>query len=272
MPPRWEGWDDAAVAPEKLGRLSARSAAAARRVQAIRRRTTATSATAASTCRSASTCRARPASASTASSSTAPPTWSCSYGGSLSGEHGDGQSRGALLPKMFGPELMHGVPRVQGACGIRDNRMNPHKARRRVSADRKPPARRRLQAAASRRRTSRFPTMAVRSPRRRCAASASASAASRTTARCARATWRRSRKSTARAAARTCCSRCCRARRCDGGWKNEHVKEALDLCLSCKACKVGVSDQRRHRDLSRRVSVALLRSARGGRCTRTRSA
>ncbi len=25
-----------------------------------------------------------------------------SYGGSLSGEHGDGQSRGQLLPKMFG--------------------------------------------------------------------------------------------------------------------------------------------------------------------------
>ena len=29
-----------------------------------------------------------------------------SYGGSLSGEHGDGQSRGELLPKMFGPELV----------------------------------------------------------------------------------------------------------------------------------------------------------------------
>ncbi len=29
-----------------------------------------------------------------------------SYGGSLSGEHGDGQSRGELLPRMFGPELM----------------------------------------------------------------------------------------------------------------------------------------------------------------------
>ena len=29
-----------------------------------------------------------------------------SFGGSLSGEHGDGQSRAALLPKMFGPELM----------------------------------------------------------------------------------------------------------------------------------------------------------------------
>jgi FAD/FMN-containing dehydrogenase/Fe-S oxidoreductase len=29
-----------------------------------------------------------------------------SYGGSISGEHGDGQSRGELLPKMFGPELI----------------------------------------------------------------------------------------------------------------------------------------------------------------------
>jgi FAD/FMN-containing dehydrogenase/Fe-S oxidoreductase len=28
------------------------------------------------------------------------------YGGSLSGEHGDGQARAELLPKMFGPELM----------------------------------------------------------------------------------------------------------------------------------------------------------------------
>jgi FAD/FMN-containing dehydrogenase/Fe-S oxidoreductase len=27
------------------------------------------------------------------------------YGGSISGEHGDGQSRGELLPKMFGPEI-----------------------------------------------------------------------------------------------------------------------------------------------------------------------
>jgi FAD/FMN-containing dehydrogenase/Fe-S oxidoreductase len=29
-----------------------------------------------------------------------------SYGGSFSGEHGDGQARGELLPKMFGPELI----------------------------------------------------------------------------------------------------------------------------------------------------------------------
>ena len=29
-----------------------------------------------------------------------------SYGGSLSGEHGDGQARAELLPRMFGPELV----------------------------------------------------------------------------------------------------------------------------------------------------------------------
>jgi hypothetical protein len=29
-----------------------------------------------------------------------------SYGGSLSGEHGDGEAKDDLLPKMFGPELM----------------------------------------------------------------------------------------------------------------------------------------------------------------------
>jgi len=29
------------------------------------------------------------------------------YGGSLSGEHGDGQARAELLPRMFGPELVH---------------------------------------------------------------------------------------------------------------------------------------------------------------------
>jgi FAD/FMN-containing dehydrogenase/Fe-S oxidoreductase len=49
-----------------------------------------------------------------------------SYGGSLSGEHGDGQSRAELLPKMFGPEL------VQAFCEFKalwdpDWKMNPGK-------------------------------------------------------------------------------------------------------------------------------------------------
>ena len=49
-----------------------------------------------------------------------------SYGGSLSGEHGDGQSRAELLPKMFGEELVEAFARFK-AIWDPDNMMNPHK-------------------------------------------------------------------------------------------------------------------------------------------------
>ena len=49
-----------------------------------------------------------------------------SYGGSLSGEHGDGQSRAALLPKMFGPELVRAFEEFKAAWDPA-NGMNPHK-------------------------------------------------------------------------------------------------------------------------------------------------
>src|SRR4030081_1553762 len=48
------------------------------------------------------------------------------YGGSLSVEHGDGQSRGALLPKMFGPELMTAFREFK-AVWDPGNKLNPHK-------------------------------------------------------------------------------------------------------------------------------------------------
>lgn len=48
------------------------------------------------------------------------------YGGSLSGEHGDGQARAALLPKMFGPELVEAFREFK-ALWDPDNRMNPGK-------------------------------------------------------------------------------------------------------------------------------------------------
>ncbi|QHN02988.1 FAD-binding oxidoreductase [Granulicella sp. WH15] len=48
------------------------------------------------------------------------------HGGSLSGEHGDGQARGTLLPKMFGPELMEAF-RVFKRLWDPTNRMNPGK-------------------------------------------------------------------------------------------------------------------------------------------------
>jgi FAD/FMN-containing dehydrogenase/Fe-S oxidoreductase len=48
------------------------------------------------------------------------------YGGSLSGEHGDGQARGELLPKMFGPELMQAFREFKSAWDP-DWKMNPGK-------------------------------------------------------------------------------------------------------------------------------------------------
>jgi len=48
------------------------------------------------------------------------------YGGSISGEHGDGQSRGELLPKMFGPELMQAFRDFKSAWDP-DWKMNPGK-------------------------------------------------------------------------------------------------------------------------------------------------
>ncbi len=47
-----------------------------------------------------------------------------SYGGSLSGEHGDGQFRSELLPKMFGPELVEAFREFK-AIWDPANKMNP---------------------------------------------------------------------------------------------------------------------------------------------------
>jgi FAD/FMN-containing dehydrogenase/Fe-S oxidoreductase len=46
------------------------------------------------------------------------------YGGSISGEHGDGKSRSALLPKMFGPELMSAFRDFKTAWDP-PNKLNP---------------------------------------------------------------------------------------------------------------------------------------------------
>jgi FAD/FMN-containing dehydrogenase/Fe-S oxidoreductase len=49
-----------------------------------------------------------------------------SYGGSLSGEHGDGQARGSLLPIMFGDDLMQAFRDFKAAWDPR-GKMNPGK-------------------------------------------------------------------------------------------------------------------------------------------------
>ncbi|MGD0853809.1 MAG: FAD-binding and (Fe-S)-binding domain-containing protein [Acidimicrobiales bacterium] len=49
-----------------------------------------------------------------------------SLGGSISGEHGDGQARGELLERMYGPELMEAFRRFKAAWDPR-GKMNPGK-------------------------------------------------------------------------------------------------------------------------------------------------
>ncbi len=124
-PDTHEGWEDSAVPPERLGeylRELRRSPIAT----ATRAPSTATTARAACTPAGTSTSRAPPAS----------PHWRrfmddaaelvLSLGGSLSGEHGDGQARAELLPKMFGPELVEAFREFKSIWDP-DWRMNPGK-------------------------------------------------------------------------------------------------------------------------------------------------
>ena len=122
-----------------------------------------------------------------ARSSTRRRTWSSSTAARFSGEHGDGQSRGEWLPKMFGPELMRGVDEFKRIWDPQW-KMNPGKVvdpytmteNLRLGPDYNPPQ---PQTHFHSRPTS------TASPARRCGASASASAAGRAAGRCAPATW-----------------------------------------------------------------------------------
>jgi len=134
------------------------------------------------------------------------------YGGSLSGEHGDGQSRAELLVKMFGPELIDAMRELK-AIFDPQGRMNPARSSTRIRSS---------ITCASGRTTGRrgprpifdIPTTAGASRARRSAAWASANAAARTarapaiTTSCARATWSPAKRSTRRGAARTSSGSC----------------------------------------------------------------
>jgi len=157
------------------------------------------------------------------------------YGGSLSGEHGDGQSRGALLPKMFGDELT-GAFREFKSIWDPDNKLNPHKL---VDAD-LPTENLRLGA-----------DYAPRRPRTHFAFPDDGGSIERASLRCVGLGECRKHD------AGTMCpsymvtleeQHSTRGRAhmlfellqgevLGDGWQDEHLKETLDLCLSCKACK-----------------------------------
>ena len=158
-----------------------------------------------------------------------------SYGGSLSGEHGDGQARASLLPKMFGPELMEAF-RSFKTLWDPDGKMNPHKVvdpyslaeNLRLGADYHP-----LQPDTH----FKFPGdegSFSRAMLRCIGIGACRKGDAGTMCPSYRAT--REEEHSTRGRARMLFE-LLQGEVLTEGWKDEHVKNSLDLCLSCKACK-----------------------------------
>ncbi len=158
-----------------------------------------------------------------------------SYGGSLSGEHGDGQSRASLLPKMFGPELMRAFAEFKAAWDPA-NGMNPHKVvdpypiaeNLRLGADYKPMR----------------PATHFQYPEddgsyvkamERCIGLGMCRK-SDTGGMCPSYMVTLEEEHSTRGRAHMLYE-LLQGEVVRGGWKDEQVKQALDLCLACKACK-----------------------------------
>jgi FAD/FMN-containing dehydrogenase/Fe-S oxidoreductase len=168
-----------------------------------------------------------------------------SYGGSLSGEHGDGQSRAELLPKMFGPELMQAFREFKSAWDP-EWKMNPGKV---IGLPGKPPYKldENLRLGAN---------YAPWEPETRFQFPADHGSLAHASLRCVgvgkcrrdeggvmcpsyRAT--REEEHSTRGRAHLLWEMTQGEGREDGiirdGWRSEEVKESLDLCLACKGCK-----------------------------------
>lgn len=157
------------------------------------------------------------------------------YGGSLSGEHGDGQGRAELLPKMFGPEI---VTAFEAFKDLWDplNRMNPGKIVRaykildnlRLGPDYHPdrPA---TQFTYTHDQND-FSRAALR-----CVGVGKCRADGEGTM-CPSYRVTREEKHSTRGRARLLFEML-RGEVLPDDWKNVSVKEALDLCLACKGCK-----------------------------------
>lgn len=156
-------------------------------------------------------------------------------GGSLSGEHGDGQARGELLPKMYGPELMNAFREFK-AIWDPDEKMNPGKVidaarideNLRLGTDYRPWE----------------PETHFQYPddsgsfahaTLRCVGVGKCRRMEGGTM-CPSYMVTREEKHTTRGRAHLLFEML-QGDPVTGGWQNEDVKDALDLCLSCKGCK-----------------------------------
>ncbi len=158
-----------------------------------------------------------------------------SYGGSLSGEHGDGQSRAELLPIMFGPRLVEAFTRFKRIWDPA-GKMNPGKivdpypldSNLRTGPDYKPkPVLTIFQ----------FPDDggSMAGATERCFGVGKCRKLEGGTM-CPSFHVTREEKHSTRGRARLLFEML-RGDAIKDGWRDEGVKEALDLCLACKGCK-----------------------------------
>ena len=157
------------------------------------------------------------------------------HGGSISGEHGDGQARAALLGKMYGEQLVTAF-RSFKAIWDPDNRMNPGK----VVDARRPDQDLRVGPAYAPK-----PVPTHFSYRDDHGSFADATARCVGVGKCRREDGgtmcpsymvTREEEHSTRGRARLLFEMM-DGEVLTGGWRNEHVREALDLCLACKGCK-----------------------------------
>jgi FAD/FMN-containing dehydrogenase/Fe-S oxidoreductase len=157
------------------------------------------------------------------------------YGGSLSGEHGDGQARGELLEKMFGPELVEAFREFK-AIWDPDWKMNPGKlvdpypldSNLRLGHDYRP---------SSVTTHFRFPDdhHSFAHATLRCAGVGECRRLAGGTM-CPSFMVTREEQHSTRGRARLLFEMMT-GRTLEDGWRSEAVKQSLDLCLSCKGCK-----------------------------------
>jgi FAD/FMN-containing dehydrogenase/Fe-S oxidoreductase len=157
------------------------------------------------------------------------------YGGSVSGEHGDGQARAALLPKMFGDELMVAFREFK-AIWDPGNKMNPGKVidaygpdeNLRLGTDYRPPQ--------TRTHFSFFEDRgSFARATRRCVGVGKCRREGGGTM-CPSYMVTHEEEHSTRGRARLLFEML-EGDPLDEGWRSEAVREALDLCLACKGCK-----------------------------------
>jgi FAD/FMN-containing dehydrogenase/Fe-S oxidoreductase len=233
-PPGWEGWEDSAVTPEKLGSYL-RDLQKLMKAYGYRSALYGHFGHACVHMRINFDLESRQGIADYRKFAEQAADLVISYGGSLSGEHGDGQSRAELLPKMFGPELVQAFREFK-ALWDPDWKMNPGKVvepykldeNLRLGADYKPwepqthfqfPEDQGSLAHATLRCVGvgkcRHDEGGVMCPSFRVTREEEHSTRGR-----AHLLWEMTKGDVIQ-----------------DGWRDQHVKDSLDLCLACKGCK-----------------------------------